>query len=138
MPTTSYVDATDIKIFVDGEKIAKITSGTCAISADERDRRNNDGHGWMDRGYGTRSSSISGDAFFEFDAAYGYLDLLDIMLQKKIVEVVWNAGVVGDKQLRAEYILQQLDQSGSTGEDLKYSYTLNSTSPLIVEAVAAS
>jgi len=137
MPTVGYVDATNIKVLVGETQIAKITSGTLALSADERDRRNNDGNGWMERGYGTLSSSISGDAFFEFDAGYGYEDLFDALVAKTKLALTWNAGTSGDIRFKADYILNQLDQSGNTGEDLKYSYTFNSTSPVTKETIPA-
>ena len=135
--TVGIVDATNIKISVGGDKIATITSGTMTLTAGVRDQTNNDGDGWESSDYGNLSATIDGDSFFAFDASYGFEDLFTSMTTKQKIAVEWNAGTTGDQKFSGSFVITNLSKTGSTGEDLKYSYSFKNAGPITKAAVTA-
>ncbi len=126
--TTGIVDASNIQIFASDTptKIAKIDSGTLALNAATREQNHNDNEGWEGKDYGLLSGTMSGNSFFAFDSAYGYSDLFAIMIAKTKLKLKWQAGTSDDNVYQGMFILTSLEKTGSTGEDLKYSFTFES------------
>lgn len=123
MATTGVVNATLVGVYVGTTKIAHITSAQLSFSHSPREITSNDSAGWETMAAGKRGWEMSGDSLFNFDGAYTFDDLFNLIDTRGSVTLKFSTEVSGDKKYTGTAFLTSLSASGSTEENETYSFT---------------
>jgi predicted secreted protein len=138
MPTLGIVNATLIGIYVGTTKIANCKSGSLSLSQSFRTSTNKDDLGWEKNLPGARSWSISGDAEFAFDAAYGAEDLVTAINDRTELTLKFSTEVATDMRFTGAAYCESFELSGGAEENASYSFGFKGTGALTKEAVPAT
>ena len=133
MATTGIVNATNIAIYIGTDKICDATSAELSFNTDIMDATSKDSQGWEEGMPGKKSWEMNGDAFFSFDADYGYSDLFGSMTSGVSLSLVFQTGVTGDQKYTGSGYMTSLVASGGVEENEKYTFSFKGTG-VITEA----
>lgn len=128
--TTGIINGTDLVAFVGGTQILHSTSFDLNRTQGTRDATTKDSSGWRDLLEATREWSLSGDALFAFDAAYGYDELFELMDTRVSVVVKFSTEVAGDSYYQGSAIITDLSLTASTEENSSFTFTFEGTGVL--------
>ncbi len=123
---------TALYVFVNNvaTKVAYLTNTEFSIEMATRDASNKDSAGWQDILEGQKSWSMSGDAQFAEDAAYGYDDLFTLLSNRTKVLVMVSSEVNGDKRYKGQGYITSLSRTAPTEESETYSISISGTGTL--------
>lgn len=108
-------------------KIADMTTNDFSVEMATRDASNKDSGGWQDILEGQKSWSMSADAYFSEDAAYGYEDLFDLWTARTKVLVAFSSEVTGDKRYKGQGYITSLSRSAPNEESETFSISIQGT-----------
>ena len=136
MATTGVVNATDICIYTGTSptKIAEITSANFSLTHSPRITTSNDSEGWERRAKGKKDWEMSGNSHFRFDAAHGFAELFAMYLAGTPVKLTWKTADAADAIYSGNAVITQLQQSGSTEENMTYSFTFAADGAIGIES----
>ena len=132
---TGIVKGTLLAIYVGGTKIAVLTANSLSRSRPTRETANKDSGDWVTRLPNRNTWTISGSAYFAFDAAYGYDDLFDVMDAGTAVTIMRSTEESGDSYYSGDAYLTQLDADDPDDDNSSYSFTFEGSGQLSKAAV---
>ena len=135
MASTGILNGTLAKIQIGGTTVAYLTSNGIEKAMATRDISNKDSAGWKEVREAQKSWSISGEAFFAEDAAYGYEDISDIMDARTQVTVTYTTNVAGDQEYTGSGYVTGLSRTDGLEESTTFSITIEGTGALTKQVV---
>lgn len=125
--TTGIINATLIKISVDGATIDNLISNNMDLSMDARDITTKDSGGDQDLGPGKKSGTLAFESLFEEGATTNYSTLHTAYTGRTLVAWIQSSGVVDDKQYSGNAYVTALSKGGSVEDNFSFSGTLSIT-----------
>lgn len=119
MATTGTVNSKLMVIKVGTATITCMTDATLSMSVETRDTTCKDSNSWTNALPSRKSWSMSGTAFFAYDATYGPDDLFAIYEgdQSTLATVKWGTTVTGDTVYSGTAILTSLTFSAPGSDE---------------------
>lgn len=125
--TTGIINATLIKISIDGSTIDNLISNNDDLSMDARDITTKDSSGNQDLGPGKKSGTLAFESVFEEGATTNYSTLYAAYDNRTLVAWIHSSGVVDDKQYSGNGYITALSKGGSVEDNYSYSGTISIT-----------
>jgi len=123
MATTGKINGTNLLVYVNGTAIACATSHSLSMSMSSIDTTCKDSGGWTSSIAGLKEWSIDGEALTEFDATYGFNDLVTIWKAGTEVTVRFSTNVTGDKYFEGKAYITDLSEDAAMEDVTTYSFT---------------
>lgn len=117
MATTSVINSTALKVYVDGTAVAHCNDASLSFSHSPRDITTKDSGGYRQLLEGLRSATMSGSALFAYDSAYGDEELYALLVGRSECVVRLDTGVSGDRYYSCSARITQLDINSPGAED---------------------
>ena len=123
MATTGKINGTNLLVYVSGQAIACATSHSLSMSMSSIDTTCKDSGGWTSSIAGLKNWEISGEALTEFDATYGFNDLVTIWKAGTEVTVRFSTNVTGDKYFEGKAYITDLSEDAAMEDVTTFSFT---------------
>ncbi len=129
MGTTGYVNGTIKKIkFFDSSSISNVSieeqiEATFNFSRELIPYLNKDTGSYTKYEYGKVDWSVAGKAHLRYDATTGYETLLDAMMNKTKLTIVYTTDVAGDIELAGEVLIDNLSEATGTEEGVEFDFS---------------
>ena len=127
-------NGTDCLVYVDVSStptaIAGSTENTLTVNGEVIDVTTKDSQGWRDLMAGLASWSISGAGKFDDAAAFGYSDLLALLVAKAPVTIRMSFEESGVPYWTGEAIITSLELAAPLEDAVTFSYTFEGTGVL--------
>ena len=130
MATTGNINGTNILIYVNGTAIGCATSGSISMNTSTIDVTCKDSSGWTEILAGLRDWSLDGEGLTQFDATYGFNDLVSVWKNRTKVTVRFSTNVTGDEYFEGQAYLTALSEDAPNEDVTTYSYTFSGTGEL--------
>jgi len=131
MATSGIINGTLMALYVNGVKIAVLSSNSVPKSKPTRETANKDSGNWMTK-LPTRSNwSMTGTAFFQFIASGGYLTLNTAMDAGTLVQVKMSTLVSGDHYWHGSGYITDLTADFPDDEASSYNITIEGNGELL-------
>lgn len=124
MATTGVVKSQLLKIYTGATAITCLTNASVSMSTEMRDTTCKDSGDWTDNLPGTRTWSMSGDAYYSFDGANGASALFSAWTGGTLTMLVYQTAVTGDKKYTGSGYITSLEftSPGGTNENCTFSF----------------
>ena len=119
-----------------GTVVAHSTSHSMEVNKETIDVTSKDSAGWKEMLSGLKSGSMSGEAFFDEAATYGFDDLYAAFIAATEVAIRFSTEVTGDKYYSGNAIITSLSREAGNEEAMTISYSLEITGALAEQTVA--
>lgn len=130
MATTGIINGTLMALYVNGTKVAVLSTNSVPKSWPTRDTANKDSGSWMTKLPTRGNWSMTGTAFFQFVASGGYKTLSDAMDAKQLVQVKMSTLVSGDSYWHGEGYITDLTADFPDDDASTYSITIEGSGQL--------
>lgn len=127
MATTGIVNSTLMGFYASGTKVVNVTSVNFKVSMETRETTNHDSAGWETSLGGKLSGSGSFEGWFAEDASYGFDDLFALITARTAITGMWSSAVSGDKKYSASVLITDLERSGGTEDNIKFTCNVKTT-----------
>ena len=123
MATTGKIDGNNILIYVAGTPIACTTSASLSMSMATIDTTCKDSGGWASSIAGLKNWEMSGEGLTEFNATYGFNDLVSVWKAGTEITVRFSTNVTGDKYFEGKAYITDLSEDAPQNDVVTYSFT---------------
>jgi TP901-1 family phage major tail protein len=123
-------NATEIKIYIGGTKVADCTSTSFTRNHSVRDASSKDSGGYQESLEGMRDWSASAEGFIDLESAYGFNDLAAIWRDRSQVSVRISTNTSGEEYEQGMAYLTSLEKSGGVEESATFSVEFQGTGEL--------
>lgn len=130
MATTGNINGTNILIYVGGSAIACTTSASISMSMSTIDVSCKGSGGWAEKIAGQKEWSMSGEGLTQFDAAYGFVDLVSVWKNRTAVTVRFSTNVTGDEYFEGTAYITSLSEDAPNEDVVTYSFELEGSGEL--------
>ena len=124
MATTGKIDGNNLLIYVQGSAVACTTSASLSMSMSSIDTTCKDSGGWASSIAGLKNWELSGEGLTEFDATYGFNDLVTIWKAGTEITVRFSTNVTGDKYFEGKGYITDLSEDAAMNDVTTYSFTI--------------
>lgn len=131
MATTGVFNGTDLLIKVEGTTIGHTTSCSLSITHDLPDATTKDSGGWQEVISGLRSAEVSFDGLIDYSDDANANELVDYVINRTQVTVVFGTATSGDVIYTAEGYIASIEQSAEMEAAISYSGTITITGPIV-------
>ena len=135
MATTGKFKANLMGVYSGTDLIAGSTSSSFSGSNATIDATSKENDGAKQILLGQQDWSINHDGHLEFDAAYGYVDLIAAWKAKTTLTLKFSTEVSGDTFLTGDALITSLDISAEVNGVTSYSVSFEGTGPVTVGTV---
>ena len=125
-------DGVNLKILLATNQIDNLTDCSLSINGTVVDCTSKDSGQFREILMGTKSWTISGTAYIDYDATEGIDEALTSMLAvpQDSIAVEYTTGTVGDTVLSGDAYFSTLDQTAAFDACMEYTFTLEGTGVL--------
>jgi len=127
MATSGVFNGTNLLIKVNDVVVGHTTSCTLSVSLDAADATTKDSQGWAESIAGLKSGECSFDGLVDYSDANNAEQLLDFLIARTQVEIVFGTSATGDSVYTAMGYITSLEQSAEMEAAVTYSGTLTIT-----------
>lgn len=131
MATAGVFNGTNLLIKVDGTVVGHTTSCTLSVSLDAADATTKDSNGWAESIAGLKSGEVSFDGLVDYSDSNNSEQLLDLLIARTKVVVVFGTAATGDSIYTADAYVTSLEQTAEMEAAVTYSGTLTITGPIV-------
>lgn len=124
MASSGVLNGTKMAVYISGTKIAHLTATGFSRSKETRETTDKDTTGDKTFKYKRGSSQLSGSAWFDFAAGYGFADLFTAMDNETELTALLATEESGDDTYQATVLLTQLDADFPDDDNSSYSFTM--------------
>jgi len=110
MATTGNINGTNLLVYIGGTAIGCATSSSISLNMSTIDTTCKDSAGWTDGIAGLRDWSIDTEALTQFDATYGFNDLVTAWKNRTLVTVRFSTNVTGDEYFEGTAYITSLSE----------------------------
>jgi len=133
---TDIIDGRLMGIYVAGSLVAVATGCSLKITHAVRESSNKDSGKWQKMLPGRVGWSMSGNAKFEFNAAYGFADLYALITGPTGATVLISTKTTGDIEYTGNCFLESLDADFPDSADSTYSFSMKGDGVLTKQTTA--
>ena len=131
MATAGVFNGTNLLIKVEGTVVGHTTSCTLSVSLDAADATTKDSNGWAESIAGLKSGEVSFDGLVDYSDSNNSEWLLDLLIARTKVVVVFGTAATGDSIYTADAYVTSLEQTAEMEAAVTYSGTLTITGPIV-------
>ena len=124
------INATDIAIYIGGNKVAGATSADVNQEHSVRDCTSKDSQGNSESGEGLKSWDMSGEGFVNPSATYAYDELVAAFNNRSLVNVRWGTTTSGQSYQQGDAYITSLGATAGVEETATFSFSLTGTGAL--------
>jgi len=121
--TTGKINGTDLLVYVGGTAIGCCTSHSLQMTTATIDVTTKDSAGWTEIILGVRNWSISGEGLTEFNATYGFNDLVTAWKNRTLISVSFKTANVDDKVFSGSAYITDLGEDATMEDVTTFSFT---------------
>ena len=138
MASTNFNNGTLIGLYLDGKKIANLTSNDITISQSLRDATTKDASGWEVVLEGLRSAEFSAEGYFREDYSNAGADeiLAALVTTRTTLTALWSSEVAGDKTYSASVYVTEFSMSAPVEETQTFSASFKATGAVTISTVS--
>jgi len=134
--TTGKINGTDLLVYVGGVAIGCCTSHSIQMTTATIDVTTKDSAGWSEIILGVRNWSISGDGLVEYNATYGFNDLVTAWKNRTLVTLTFKTANESDKVFTGSAYITDLTEDAAMEDATSFSFTFEGTGILSYAVVA--
>ena len=134
--TTGKINGTELLVYVGANPVACTLSSTIDLGTEVFDITSKDSDGWREILPGIRNWSISGDGLTQFDASYGFNDLVDVWKNRTMITVSFKTSNADDKIFTGSAYITAISESAPVEDVTSYTFTFQGTSVLTYAVVS--
>lgn len=127
MATSGVFNGTNLLIKVNDVVVGHTTSCTLSVSLDAADATTKDSNGWAESIAGLKSGEVSFDGLVDYSDSQNSEQLLDLLISRSQVEVIFGTAATGDSVYTAQGWVTSLEQSAEMEAAVTYSGTITIT-----------
>jgi hypothetical protein len=132
------LNASDIKVYAGGTKIAHITDAQLTIDHEPRIVFSNDTAPGEEKSAGKITWGITGNSLIVMGGGYSLGDLMAIMLARQPVAVQFTTDVTGDNIITGNAILRNITGGGATEQNATCSFNFEGSGDPTLTTVGAT
>lgn len=130
MATTGKINGSDLLVYVDDNLIACCVSHDITMTTDSIDVTTKDSAGWREIIPGLRTWGIAGEGLTQFDATWGFNDLVTVWKNRTLVNVKFKTTDANDLVFAGSAYIVDLTQTAATEDVTTFSFTFDGTGVL--------
>ena len=130
MATTGNINGTNLLVYIGGTAIGCTTSCTVNLNMATIDTTCKDSAGWTSQIAGLRDWSIDAEALTQYDATYGFTDLVSAWKNRTAVTVRFSTNVTGDEYFEGTAYITSLSESAPMEDVTTFSVSFTGSGEL--------
>jgi hypothetical protein len=134
--TEGYVNGTIKKIQIGGVAIDEQIEASFNFTRELIPFLNKDSNSYTDYEYGKAAWEVSGKAHLTYDATTGYETLLDALMNKTKLVIVYTTDVSGDMEITGTVLIDSLSESAGTEDGVEFDYSFKGSGALTKQDVS--